>query len=494
MLIAAVVTLRDHKKGFFLSFFLFTSASLLLHHYSFMTNAFDLGIEAGVARSIVLKHSFFDTVMNMNLLGDHFEPALLLPGLLFTIWDSAAVTILFQNVCVFLSLYLAYRLAKHIVRSELKALIIAAFFALSYHLQDANRFPFHIEMAAMPLFLMLLWILEHERSATHIMSVCVISLLMCTIKEDVPLTLGVLGLWAMLFKRDKWPEGMIMAVIGLAGFFIIAKYAMPYFAGGHYTHLSRYAHLGSSPEEIIKTMVLRPDRVLASMATPPEKIYYLFKLLLQFALLPILSPVSLLAGFSPLFYNMITTYKYQYMFACQYSITVLPFLVYAASHGMNNLKGMRSRLPERRRLHEMFGTLGFTLSALVIAGGMFFHAGKYLTPLKGRNAKNIPLYYSLSRDIKTKIPVGSRVIAASELQPHFIEYDYAGMFSPGRDYLQVPGTSFFVLFANRVPWPWTKEDYELALASLRKNTTTFHEDREFLVLVHNTIPTSEAGR
>lgn len=57
----------------FSAFLLFTSIISALKHFAFYTNAYDTGIQAGVARNAAINGSFYDTVMDMNYLGDHFS-------------------------------------------------------------------------------------------------------------------------------------------------------------------------------------------------------------------------------------------------------------------------------------------------------------------------------------------------------------------------------------------------------------------------------------
>ncbi len=468
-----------------MALFIFTSLPLVLRFFEFegKTGAYDLGIQAGTARNIVFKHSFFDPVMNMNLLGDHFEPALALPGLLFYLWDSAAVTILFQNVCVFLSIYLGYVLAKKILHGELRALFITILFVFNSHLRDANLFPFHIEILAMPLFFLLLVFIEQEKSTVNKLYILIISLLMCTIKEDVPLTLAVFGLWVLLFKKEKRPEGAMMLFVGMSAFLIISAVLMPYFSGGGYTHLGRYDNLGASRGEIIRTILFRPDKVLLNLVSPPEKVLFFSRLFKQFAFLPFLAPTYIFAGFSPLFYNMVSNCELQYQFGFQYSITLLPFLFYSSLYGLKNLRRVSARFGSHAAMKMMNRVFALFCILLVITLG-YRYFGKYTDPFRDKNIQKLSYNSILEKTIKPKIPLSSKIYAVSHIQPHFIEYNYAGMFSPDLDFRQQPDNTFVILTKDE-PWFPSLEQagkYNQAIIDLKKNLSPVYEDGYFIVV------------
>ena len=474
--------LKRHKLMVWISFFIFTSLSLLLQHFTFGTNAYDLGIEAGTARNIVFKHSFFDPVMNINLLGDHFEPLLALPGILFHLWDNAAVTILFQNICVFLSIFLAYFLAKHLLNNELKALLLTTIFTLCYYLQAANRFPFHIEMLAMPLFFILLILIETKRNRRTFIFIVLVSLIMCFIKEDIPLTVGFFGLWVLIFKRDKRLEGLLMFLIGISAFFVITVYLMPHFSNGVYTHLGRYSNLGNTPAEIIKTL-LRPDKVISNLITPSEKITQFLLLFAWFLFLPFFAPGYILAGFSPLFYNMISNFRSQYMFDFQYSISLLPFLFYGSIYGMKNLKLLFYKLKNKVKMVNIFKKICYLYICVVLIAGISVNF-KYFNPLT--HWRNLSLYTVLSQEIKPIIPIQSRIITIGELQPHFIEYDYATMLDPHTNLTEVKNNTYFILLNDRIPWPWDEVKYKEYISKLREQSLVLFEKNSFLVMKSKT--------
>lgn len=468
-----LIFINKHKLSIFILMFIFTSVSLMMQHFVFQTNAYDLGIEAGTARNIVFNRSFYDPVMRMNLLGDHFEPALALVGLCFYLWDNAAVVILFQNICVFLGLLIAFLLAKSILKNEIKAILVTMILCFCYYLQATNRFPFHIEVLAFPIFLFMLLKLE-EKSKSTLFLISLLSLALLTIKEDVSLTLSIFGLWVILFKKGKRLEGLSMFLIGAIGFYVIIKYIMPYFSDGVYTHLGRYTNLGQNPQEILHTLFLRPIVIVKNIFIS-EKITSILLLFAWFGFLPVLAPKYILAGLSPILYNIISCYPSQYRFEAHYSITLLPFLFYASVYGLYNLESVLHRITNIK-VNALIKKLGVIWICLVLIAGVAVNA-KYINPFL--ESKDLRQYYILEHKIKPLLPKNSNIIATSDLQPHFVNY-MATMFTPHMDY-PVDENTYFLLTSN-TPWPWQIDEYNDCVAKIKQDNLIVYQDQKFLVI------------
>ena len=165
-------------------------------------------------------------------------------------------------------------------------------------------FEFHIEFLGLVLLMLLLLILERARGTRKdMMLVVLVSIAILTVKEDLALVLGAVGLWFLVFRKRQRTEGLTMFTIGAAGAVVVYLYVMPHFSGGELSHFDRYSDLGSTPGEVARVLFTRPDIVLANLVTPPEKVVYLLGLLASFLFLPLFAPVLLLAAIAPLFFN-----------------------------------------------------------------------------------------------------------------------------------------------------------------------------------------------
>jgi len=458
--------------------FLFATASIVFKHFVFLTHGYDTGIEGGVARSIIFDQSFYDNVKNENLLGDHFQPALAIPGLFFKLWDNAAVVLIFQSLCVFASIVLAYFLAKRVLKNEMKAILLTSVFAFNYYLHAANRYEFHIEFLGLVLLFVILLLIEREASSRkHRALLLLVAISILFVKEDLALVIGVFGLWLVVFRRAKRREGLTLFVTGIGGFLVLEAWVIPHFADGEHHYLSRYSNLGSTPGEIARVLFTRPDIVIANLVSPVEKIGLLLLLLGSFLFLPLLAPVVLLAGFAGLFYNMISGYEYQYAFRVQYAIPVLPFLFYASLYGFKRLEAHADKWRSR------FRPIGKLVFGCIVAGILLLALAfilAYARPFLQHN--DIAVYHALSQNVRPMIPRESRILTNNELQPHFLDYQYAGVLSLDSQTSDFERVDFVVMFVDRTPSQWDKASHQQYVGRLREDFGTVYEDKHFLVL------------
>lgn len=459
----------------FIISFIFTSASLLARHFNFKTTAYDTGIQAGVARNLAFDGSFYNEVMNIDHRADHFAPALILPGLLFYVWDNAAVVFIFQNICIFLSILIAFYLAREILKNDREALLISFLYAVNYYLTAVNTTDFHIDILAVPLFLILLLLVEKRQTTTSMMFVGLISLVMLLIKEDIPLTLAGLGIFVLMFRKDRRTSGLIMLLIGGIGFYFVLNYFMLHPAGNEYAHINYYSGLGNSTGEVVKNILTRPDIVFKNLVTPTEKIFRPVLLLMSFMLLPIFAPIELASAAVPIFYQLVSSYRHQYMFHSHYAAPALPFLYYSSVYGFARAKGLLQKMGDAgwNRLRKM----------CLLAGAVLLFASTISTV--AAYSRNIirydnTLYSTFKNKVKPLIPQTSRVISTDQLQPHFIGYAYSGRLKKSDDLASDP--DYLVLYLHQRAVPWDESDYRSFIRESKSRYAVCYEDADFLVL------------
>lgn len=465
----------------FSAFLLFTSIISALKHFAFYTNAYDTGIQAGVARNAAINGSFYDTVMDINYLGDHFSPSLFLIGLLYYVWDSPAVALISQNIFIFIGVLIGFIIAKKTLELH-KAILISLLLLFNYYLTQANTYEFHIETTlGIPLLFTLIFLLEKEKKKFDIILVIIISLLSATVKEDIPLVVAFLGLWALIFRPQKRLEGFTMAIIGFVSFFIISKYLIPTFSNGEYTHIGRYSNLGQTPEEIVKTLLTRPDIIIYNLITPLSKIKHLLLLLMSFAFLPLLAPLTLLSGFAPIFYNSISNYQPQWSFGFHYSYSVIPFLFLSSIYGIKNIEKILEKIRDLKILNKYYPTiriLPYSWIILILFISIIISTSKYIGDFS-----KVGYYYQFEKEVKSRIPRNSKILAASNLQPHFIGYDYAG-FLGVNEIWKTNKVEYIITWKTEIPWnfneTWHNINYYELINSLRKSWNVIYEDEKII--------------
>jgi len=179
-----------------------------------------------------------------------------------------------------------------------------------------------------------------------------------TTRTDVSLVVTMFGFLAALW-RVGWRWALPPVIIGLAWFYLSTSVIVPSFyrpdyqmregdiggvTEGDYTEiwpgkspqLAYYSHLGDSAGAILWTIVSRPGDVLRLMLTP-DKVEYLFLMLLPLALLPLLAPDVALLAAPPLVMNLLSLRPFQITVREQYQAIVIPGLILAAIIGAARL-------------------------------------------------------------------------------------------------------------------------------------------------------------
>ncbi len=93
------VSAQTHQKIAYaigVMFALYLSYLKANQYFTFQSGAYDLGIQANVTWNTAHGHLFYDSIQNINYLGDHFSPIHLLLAFIYRLWESA-VTLHFTD-------------------------------------------------------------------------------------------------------------------------------------------------------------------------------------------------------------------------------------------------------------------------------------------------------------------------------------------------------------------------------------------------------------
>jgi hypothetical protein len=179
-----------------------------------------------------------------------------------------------------------------------------------------------------------------------------------TARTDVSLVVVAFGLLAAVWRMG-WRWALPPIALGLAWFYLATNVVTPAFYRADYQarqaepcevtacdysetwpgtspQLAYYSHLGGSAGEIVWTVLTDPLKV-ARLVLTPEKLTYLFLMLLPLMLLPLLAPDVLLLAAPPLAMNLLSLRPFQITVREQYQALVIPGLVLAAIVGAARL-------------------------------------------------------------------------------------------------------------------------------------------------------------
>ena len=161
-------------------------------------------------------------------------------------------------------------------------------------------------------------------------------------------------------------------------FYYLIWVAIPQARSSPHFALSYYSEFGDSPSEVIKNIVLSPNRTL-SIAFGEEKIEYLRKILLPFGFLPVLSPHILILAAPDLFINLLGSNPNLHQIYYQYTATITPFLVAAA---VQAIRLMYKKIPKLPLWIISFYVIASTLYAFYQYGHVYYAQSKPTTDQK----------------------------------------------------------------------------------------------------------------
>jgi uncharacterized membrane protein len=318
----------------------------LSRHAAFGTNAQDLGYFDQAIWTTSRGQPLRLTIYDLNLaipehpsfLAYHVELLLALLAPLYWLWDDVRALLVLQPIVLAAAAVPAYLLGRHVLGSAWAGLAIGLLVLLHPTVQAAPLNDFHT-VAFAPLLLLLALLALAQRHWWWLALWAGLSLL---IKEHVGLIVALLGMAALLAggrgrrpgSRAQVAIGAALLIGGLAWFVMSVAVVIPALAGRGQTvspFLSRYGQYGSSLLAVILTLLTRPDLVWA-LAPKRDIAAYWSSLLLSGGLLPLLSPLALLAA-PEVAVNSFSSFAAQRASATHYSLATVPVLVAAAAAG-----------------------------------------------------------------------------------------------------------------------------------------------------------------
>lgn len=252
--------------------------------------------------------------------GEHiqFVHLFLLPA--YALWPSH----LFLEGCSSAALALGAFPVFWMVRRHTNSERTATAVAVAYLLYTPTQFldieidlkTFRPESFGIPLLLLTLDQLDRK----HLIGTLVGIAFCLSVKEDYTLVFGPLGVWIAFasgttpkvtdpaqkgqfpfdFARTRIIFGLSLSAFSVVYLWLATRVIMPWFRSGVELHYAGYfKRFGETPEEIVTTILTRPDLVFSALVTPETALYAL-AMLAPLAFLPLLAPTRLAVGL-PLF-------------------------------------------------------------------------------------------------------------------------------------------------------------------------------------------------
>ena len=408
------------------------SAISLYRHNHFASNAFDLAIQDPTVWGYSRFEFIYNTVLGIpNLLGDHFHPVLIVLAPFMWGWDSAGVLLVAQAVLLALAGIPIYLWARQEL-GPIAGLAFLAAYLVFWGVLAGVVYDFHHVAFAVPAMSLALYATMTRRNLLLAPAVLVAMLT----REDITFTLIALGLYIVVVQR-RWILGGALAVINAAWAALLLGMIIPAFGGGvAYRHWT-YQALGSGPASALGYVLQHPVEAIRLLFNAPAKVRVWAGSLLALALLPLASPLVLVAlpSFLERFWSSSPNF---WSFHFQYSMLPAPILTFAA---IDTCVRMRRMWPGR---FALVGTTAMPLAALV-AGVVVTAAVNPLAEVRtylpdGRLAQIQACLDTIPRD--------ASVAASNTLVPHLShrQFIYVISLRSDADYLAVDPSTYSNFF------------------------------------------------
>jgi len=414
-----LASLGDKKLLFMAGAAIFIVFSVLstARHLSLSSGASDLGIFDQAIWNTTRGNLLFSSLKgNMSLLGDHFEPILLLIAPLYMIWQNVIVLFLVQSVLLASAVIPLYLIAKDRLNSRFLIFTFIFAYVLSRPLRGVGLSDFHPECFILPLFFWAYYFINKGKNLLLFLTIFL--LLLC--KEDTAFLISGLGIF-LLFAQKRFKLGAALFIIGVSAWLLETKIIIPYFnPSGNYPYMDRLP-FGLTYIDNIKTVFNDPAYVISSFLTK-EKIAYCVKMLAPLGYLTLFSPAHYILVAIPLFKNLLPVnpnFSGFYDITSHYTASVIPFIFIGAIYGSGWLIGKI----RHKRAAMLIGGFVILSSLLAYSKTDGYKLVRFLDGIKNNHSVEVLSYLEI-------VPKDASVAANFNLVPHLSHRKYIFEWNP----------------------------------------------------------------
>lgn len=353
----------------------------IMRHYSFRSNAWDLGILVQSVASATKGELFTNNVElyyspTGSYFGIHFCPILFTLVPLFSLAPQIETIFVMQSLILALGSVPTYLIAKHCLNSRLAALFISASFLLNPSMQGINWYDFTPQVF-FPLFILSTTYFLKKRKPLMFLFFTVLTLM--TLEQASYFFIIYLFYVAWELRADiknilspKRTLISFLPLIALAAVIIWVmlvsniKYSLNPNPPEELLAIGNYELLEiDSISELPAKAFTNPDLFLKAIRFNfPNKLLYV---LLNFApsgFVSLMAPVAVLPSLLWLFLSVLSNWPPYYQVGFQYLAFTVPFIVIATIEGVQNLRGF----VDAQRVNKFL----FRLPLLLLMLGLIF--------------------------------------------------------------------------------------------------------------------------
>lgn len=396
----------------------------LVRHWRFGSNAFDLGIFDQAVWHLSRFERPASTVSGFsNILGDHFSPLLLALAPLYWIAPRPETLIVAQSVLFALSLVPVFLFGRR--RLDRRAtLLLTASCGFFWGLQRAAAFDVH-EIAFAPLLIGTALLAMDRRWWTLFW---IAAGVLALVKEDLLPLLAIMGLYLIWVGERR--RGAVLVAASATGFVLVVRIVIPALSdAGAYQHAGSYGWIAE-----------RPWLLPLQLVSPPAKLETMLMWLAPFALLPLASPLGLLAVPIALT-RLLSPSPTHWGTSFHYSAPLAPILAMSAADALAGIASRRPTIASGRRLTWIVSGACVVLS-LILPGNQPFW------DLLDPQDYTLTAVHRSGHAVVRSIPDGASVVAQSPVVPHLSRRQAIHVLRPG-----APDADFVVACPALDPYP-----------------------------------------
>lgn len=314
--------------------------------------------------------------------------------------------LLIQSVVLSIGAVFVFLMAKNTLKNKTFALIFGFLFLMNPSVQFTNLYDFHAVTLATTLLLASFYFLIKK----GYLLLTIFLILSGITKEQVWVIISFFG-FPLIFEKIKKTKllGLGIIIVSLTIFIYLIWYAIPQNVGGQHFALSYYSDFGNSPTQIIKNVLLSPQKTIFTLFDG-SRLNYLKELFMPLGFISFLSPMYLIFSVPDLLIDLLSNNPQLHQIYYQYTSTITPFMFISAIFAVKKILKWFPKIP---KFHITIYLLAFSL----------FSAYSY-GPMPGARRPNLDMFTKpqsnkqVIEDFLSKIPAEYSVAATNNLGSH----------------------------------------------------------------------------
>lgn len=438
------IPLRYAAMGFFVIYAVMMATVGFERQLALETRAFDLGIFAQAVWNTLQGDFLFSSIKeNINLMGDHISPILLVTTPFYAIWPDPRMLVLLQALAAASSFFPLALIARDKFKNRSLVLIFLLMFFFFQPMRAALHEDFHPEVLAEPFLWWAFFFLDRGKVVRFLLCLAVA----VTGKENFFGIAFMLGFYACVWKKMRWTGIGVMAASVMLLLWE-TKWLVPRLSGAAYFYGGNYSRMLADPVHGIL------QRLLSL-----ESLEYAFKVFVPFLFFPSFYLPALLLVFPVLFQNLLSANGSMRSFNYHYLTGMTPFLFISTIYALADLRDKKAWMGK-----YLIGVCFLLLTAGVLRSGPseYWFFGNIHSH---RNA-----HTDMIRKKFSEIPADARVLTHNALVPQACNRKYIYQFN----YLSKPDKIDFakkykadIVIWDRNYWEPNTESLESSLKRFR---------------------------